>query len=123
MNFDERGPIYAQIAHRIKEDIISGKLHEEEQVLSPNQYAAFYQINPATAAKAFELLEEEGILHEKRGLGRFVSRQARIRLLRERRERFFKQYVDPMLEEAFAIGITPEEIASYMTGPKGGTHG
>lgn len=123
MNFDERGPIYAQIAHRIKEDIISGKLHEEEPVLSPHQYAAFYQINPAAALKAFEQLEEEGLLYEKRGIGRFVSRQARIRLLGERRERFFRKFVDPMLEEAFAIGITPDEIASYMTGAKGGTGG
>ncbi|HEY8471094.1 MAG TPA: hypothetical protein VIL37_00450 [Natronosporangium sp.] len=68
--------------------------------MSTNQYAAFYRINPATAAKGFHQLVEEGILHKRRGIGMFVSPGARQRLLTERRERFFADLVDPMVAHA-----------------------
>ncbi len=75
--FDDRSPIYLQIAEQIKNDIVTGALAEDEQVMSTNQYAAFYQINPATAAKGFAQLVDEGVLYKKRGIGMFVSPDAR----------------------------------------------
>lgn len=49
---DDGRPIFLQIAEKIEDDIIEGRLPEESQVPSTNQFAAFYQINPATAARA-----------------------------------------------------------------------
>jgi len=37
--FDDRSPIYLQIAEQIKNDIVTGALAEDEQVMSTNQYA------------------------------------------------------------------------------------
>ena len=73
MVFDDRSPIYLQIAEQIKNDIVTGALAEDEQVMSTNQYAAFYRINPATAAKGFAQLVDDGVLYKKRGIGMFVS--------------------------------------------------
>jgi GntR family transcriptional regulator len=53
---DDTRPIFLQIAERIEEDILAGQLAEEEQAPSTNQFAALYQINPATAAKGVNLL-------------------------------------------------------------------
>ncbi|MGH3392098.1 MAG: GntR family transcriptional regulator [Actinomadura sp.] len=103
--FDDRSPIYRQIAEHIKSDVLSERLKGDEQVMSTNQYAAFYRINPATAAKAFQQLAEEGVLYKKRGIGMFVSPNARETLRAERRESFFTDVVDPMVAEARAIGI------------------
>jgi DNA-binding transcriptional regulator YhcF (GntR family) len=80
--------------------------------MSTNQYAAFYQINPATAAKGFAQLVDEGVLYKKRGIGMFVSPQAREKLRSRRRERFFAEVVDPMLAEAKMIGVPEAEEAS-----------
>ena len=44
---DDTHPIFVQIAERIENDIIAGELPEVAQVPSTNQFAAFYQINPA----------------------------------------------------------------------------
>jgi GntR family transcriptional regulator len=74
------------------------------------QYAAFYRINPATAAKAFQQLVDEGVLYKKRGLGMFVSPTAPDRLRRARRARFFADVVDPMVAEALAIGIPLRDV-------------
>jgi DNA-binding transcriptional regulator YhcF (GntR family) len=61
-SFDGQLPIYHQIAERIRADVLSGALPPDQQVMSTNQYAAFYRINPATAAKAFQQLVDEGVL-------------------------------------------------------------
>jgi DNA-binding transcriptional regulator YhcF (GntR family) len=116
--FDDRSPIYLQIADKIKEDILSGALGEDEQVMSTNQYASFYRINPATAAKGFQQLVEEGVLYKRRGIGMFVSPDARDKLRAERRERFFEQVVDAMIAEARVIGISLDEIVRRIEGAK-----
>jgi DNA-binding transcriptional regulator YhcF (GntR family) len=116
--FDDRSPIYLQIADAIRNDVLSGALKEDEQVMSTNQYAAFYRINPATAAKGFAQLVEEGVLYKKRGIGMFVSPDAREKLRRERRERFFTEVVDPMLAEAKRVGIEIDEIVRHLGGAR-----
>lgn len=110
ITFDDHSPIYRQIAEQIKQNILTGAIQEEEQVMSTNQYAAFYRINPATAAKAFQQLVEEGVLYKKRGIGMFVSPGATETLRSQRREHFFDEIVDPMVAEAQTIGIPMEEI-------------
>jgi DNA-binding transcriptional regulator YhcF (GntR family) len=112
--FDDRSPIYLQIADKIKNDILSGSLREDEQVMSTNQYAAFYRINPATAAKGFHQLIDEGILYKRRGVGMFVAPDARDRLLADRRKRFFADVVDPVLAEARVLGIPVGDIVRHL---------
>lgn len=116
---DENCPIFLQIAERIEEDILAGRLTEEEQVPSTNQFAALYQINPATAAKGVNLLVDQGILYKKRGVGMFVATGSRERLMEKRREVFFEQYVVTMLREAKRLGIEEEQmIAMIQRGAK-----
>ena len=111
---DENRPIFVQIAERIENDIIAGELPEETQVPSTNQFASFYQINPATAAKGVNLLVDQGILYKKRGLGMYVAPGAQARLLEKRREQFYEQYVVSMIREAEKLGITQEQLADMI---------
>ncbi|ASO22104.1 DNA-binding transcriptional regulator YhcF (GntR family) [Actinoalloteichus hoggarensis] len=112
--FDDRSPIYQQIAERIKNDILGGELAEDDQVMSTNQYAAFYRINPATAAKGFHQLIEEGVLYKKRGIGMFVSKGAQEALRAQRRQRFFEEVVDAMVTEARIVGISLDEVVQRI---------
>lgn len=112
--FDERSPIYRQIAEQIKADVLSGTLKGDDQVLSTNQYATFYRINPATVAKAFQQLVDEDILYKRRGVGMFVSPGARDALLAQHRERFFPDVVEPMLAEAKTIGVPLRDIIERL---------
>ncbi|HZG74375.1 MAG TPA: GntR family transcriptional regulator [Paenibacillus sp.] len=107
---DEGKPIFQQIAERIEDDIIDETLPEESQVPSTNQFAAFYQINPATAAKGVNLLVEQGILYKKRGIGMFVASGARQTLIEKRKEQFYEQFVVTMLTEASKLRIDREEL-------------
>ncbi|GCE31630.1 GntR family transcriptional regulator [Dictyobacter alpinus] len=111
---EDNRPIFMQIAERIENDIIEGELPEESQVPSTNQFATFYQINPATAAKGINLLVDQDILYKKRGVGMFVVTGARARLLARRKEQFFEQYVVTMLQEAEKLGITIDELKDMI---------
>ena len=111
---DDSKPIFVQIAERIENDIIAGILPEESQVPSTNQFAAHYQINPATAAKGVNLLVDEGILYKKRGIGMFVADGAKQVLTGKRKELFFEQFVQSMLREADKLGINMEELIEMI---------
>lgn len=112
--FDDRTPIYRQIAEGIEQEILTGALQEDEQVMSTNQYAAHYRINPATAQKAFQQLVDDEILYKKRGIGMFVSPGATTRLRSQRRARFVADVVDPMIAEAKAIGVPLSDVIARI---------
>lgn len=111
---DDDRPIFAQIAIRIENDIIADVLKEEDQVPSTNQFAAYYNINPATAAKGVNLLVDKGILYKRRGIGMFVSAGAKAQLLDDRRKQFDEQYVKPMLQEAAKLGMSSDQVIDLI---------
>jgi DNA-binding transcriptional regulator YhcF (GntR family) len=111
---DDAKPIFVQIAERIEDDILTGRLPEDSQIPSTNQFAAFYQINPATAAKGVNLLVDEGILYKRRGIGMFVSPGAREQILLKRKNQFYEQYVLAMMREAEKLGIGAEELVQMI---------
>jgi DNA-binding transcriptional regulator YhcF (GntR family) len=112
--FDDGSPIYRQIADRIRADVISGTLAGDEQVMSTTQYATHFRINPATAAKAFQQLVDEGVLYKRRGIGMFVAPDARDRLREQHRSRFFEDVVDPMVAQAAAVGIPLADVVEHL---------
>ena len=112
--FDDRTPIYRQIAGQLREDILGGALADDEQVMSTNQYAAFHRINPATVAKAFQELVDAGLLYKKRGVGMFVTPGAGERLRGERRARFFEDVLAPVVAEAERLSIPVDDIVAAI---------
>lgn len=110
----DRKSIYLQISEMIETDVLRGILLEEEQVPSTNELARLYTINPATAAKGVNLLVDEGILYKRRGIGMFVSRGAREKILAKRRAAFAENHVAPLLAEAGSLGISTEELLTMI---------
>jgi GntR family transcriptional regulator len=111
---DEGTPLFLQIGAQLADDISDGTLAEGERVPSSNEFAAYYRINPATAAKGINVLIDQGLLEKRRGIGMFVAAGARERLLAERRQRFAEQYVEPMLVEARRLGMDEADLVSMV---------
>jgi GntR family transcriptional regulator len=112
---DEGTPLFTQIAERLAAEIADGGLAEGERVPSTNELAAFYRINPATAAKGINLLADDGLLEKRRGIGMFVADGARQRLLGQRREQFTERYLRPLLTEATRLGIDAGELVELIS--------
>jgi DNA-binding transcriptional regulator YhcF (GntR family) len=112
--FDDHAPIYRQIADAIRRDVLDGTLGEGDKVMSTTQYAVHFRINPATAAKAFQDLVDQGVLEKHRGVGMFVADGARARLQDDYRRTFFEDFVDPMFERATALGISLDDVIGHI---------
>ncbi len=111
---EEGKALFLQIAENVEESIINGSLAEESQAPSTNELAAFYRINPATAAKGVNLLVDKGVLYKRRGIGMFVATGARDQLLAERRAAFADRFVDPLLAEARNLGLSPDDLTGLI---------
>jgi GntR family transcriptional regulator len=111
---DEGTPLFVQIAGRLAGEIADGGLAEGERVPSTNELAAFYRINPATAAKGINVLADGGLLEKRRGIGMFVASGARQRLLTRRRAEYTHRYVEPLLTEAARLGIGTDELFALI---------
>lgn len=111
---DSLKPIYIQIAEWLEDEIINGDIEEEEQVLSTNQFASMYNVNPATVGKGLNMLVNEDILYKKRGIGMFVKTGAKDLLIKKRKDNFFKDYIETLIFEAKKLGITTDELVELI---------
>jgi len=112
---EEGKPLFLQIAEQIEDSIVDGSLAEEAQAPSTNELAAFYRINPATAAKGVAMLTDKGVIYKRRGIGMFVADGARERLRGERRAAFADRYIDPLIAEARTLGLDAADLAALLT--------
>ena len=110
---DDR-PLFVQIAEAVEDQIVSGALPEGSAAPSTNALAAFYRINPATAGKGMRLLQDQGVVERRRGLGMFVVKGARAELLQKRRASITTGYVRPLVAEARAIGLSKDDLVEMV---------
>lgn len=118
IDFNSEKPIYLQLAEAIEDNILKGIFQEETQIISTTEISVKYKINPATAGKGVNVLVDEGIEYKKRGVGMFVSTGARERILKKRRKNFLQDFILPLMDEAFKLGISKEEIIGMIEGRK-----
>lgn len=111
---DGEKPIFQQIKETIEDAILDGSLQVEDRIPSINEFAKQYQINPATANKGVNELVERGIIYKKRGVGMYVSSEAKQILVRERKESFEQSYIMPLINEAARLGITVEDLETML---------
>ncbi|MEK3935988.1 GntR family transcriptional regulator [Sporosarcina sp. FSL W7-1349] len=114
LDLDSSKPIYVQIAEWIESEIIDGTLQADEKVHSQYQLAEIFNINPATAGKGLTLLLDAGIVYKRRGLGTFVSPDARDALIVKRKEETLQGLIRQLLTEARLLGVDDEHLLSMI---------
>lgn len=112
--FDNNKPIFIQVREIIEDQIVNDLLQEGDQAPSTNQMVTFYKINHATVTKGVNQLVDEGILYKKRGIGMFVAKGAKNRLVGKRKQAFSDEYVVPLVQEAEKLGISENEIIELI---------
>ncbi len=76
MEFSNHQAIYLQIADQICESILMQHKLSGERIASVREMALQIEVNPNTVARAYSLLQEQGIIFNKRGLGFFIAETA-----------------------------------------------
>ena len=73
IDLKSRTAIYEQIYKKTVELIINGQLKEDDQMPSVRALSAEISVNPNTIAKAYAMLEKDGIIYSLAGRGSFVA--------------------------------------------------
>lgn len=116
--FHGRAPVYLQIVGRIRSDILKGIYAADEQVPPVRQLAAEASVNPNTVQRALAELEREGLLYTKGTVGRFVTSDADV--LERARETMHREAMTNLVGELLSLGITKEELISFIQEAKEG---
>ncbi len=66
-------PIYRQIVDQVRRLVAGGQLQPGQELPSVRAVAQQHAINPMTVSKAYSLLEAEGVLTRRRGVGMAVA--------------------------------------------------
>ena len=67
-----RAPIYMQLSTVFRRFIVRGEWPVDHRIPTHEALAAQFEVNPATIRKAFEILEQEGLIERFRRRGTFV---------------------------------------------------
>ncbi|MED4453587.1 GntR family transcriptional regulator [Metabacillus fastidiosus] len=103
-----------QVAEWLETEIMNGHFESDQKVYSQYQLAEMYTINPATAAKGLNLLVEANILYKKRGLGMFVSENAREMIRNKRKNETLRSLVYELVLEAGRLQISEGELIEMI---------
>ena len=66
-------PIYRQLVEQVQRLVAGGQLQPGADLPSVRSLAEQHAINPMTVSKAYSLLEAQGLLERRRGLGMVVA--------------------------------------------------
>ncbi|WP_188455931.1 GntR family transcriptional regulator [Virgibacillus oceani] len=114
INADGSKPIYIQISEWIETEILNGNFTKDEKVYSQYKLAELFNINPATAAKGLNILYEENILYNKRGLGKFVSNDAKELILDKRKNQTLKGLIQEVVLESERLDVSENELIDMI---------
>lgn len=106
-------PIYRQVMDQVRRQIVAGQLFEGTQIASVRELAAQLKVNPMTISKAYGLLEMEGLLERKRGVGLFVARIQEARKSHAK-ARLLEQILNRAVAAAMQMDIPEEEVYEIM---------
>lgn len=101
-------PVFRQIMDQIRFHVMSGVLQPGDELPSTRTLSAELGINPMTVSKAFNILEEEGLVKRRPGLPLIVSRQRRSDLEETRVERL-RTKLGPIATIVRQLHIDPED--------------
>ena len=110
MEFNAHKPIYLQICSQLYEQILCGDLKADDRIPSVRDYGIQLGVNPNTIMRSYETMTEAGIIYNKRGIGYFISAEAKEIVLKQMREEFLEKELPDVIKKMKLLGVGLEEI-------------
>ena len=106
-------PIYQQIADSFRADILEGKLKEGEYLPSIRGLARDLKISVITTMKAYEMLDQEGLVTAVQGKGYVVNSQDG-NMLKEQHMRKVEEGLMQAIQSARIAGLSQNELIETL---------
>ncbi len=110
MQFKDSQSIYLQIADYVCEKILLGEWKAEERIPSVRELAVQLEVNPNTVMRTFDFLQQQEIIYNQRGIGYFVTANARERALDYRKVAFLQKDLPGVFRNMYLLGMNTEEL-------------
>ena len=108
-------PIYTQVVGQISRAIARGLIRPGEKLPAVRNLAAELVINPNTVARAYTILEQQGLVTTKTGSGTYAS-DPRLRDKDVRELNILNDRVDNIITQGLNLGLGHEEIVELLRG-------
>lgn len=112
--FNSSEPIYRQVAEQIEDAIAAGGFEEGQQIPSTTEISKEFHINPATVLKGMNIVVAKNLIEKRRGLGMFVTDGAHQRIVSEKKNLFFENFVVSLVKEARSLDISESELLELI---------
>lgn len=109
INHTSMEPIYEQIVAQIKAEVIEGRMTAGDALPSVRELSRELKISALTVKKAYDNLEEEGLIVTVHGKGSFIAAANQELLMEERRKELEKE-LEAAVQKARTGGLTAKEI-------------
>lgn len=106
-------PIYEQIVNQIRDAVVKGELVEGEGIPSIRTLARDLQVSVITTKRAYEELEQEGVIESIPGRGFYISKQNNDHLREKQMMNLEKKFSDLILESKSA-GMNLEDVIEMI---------
>ena len=113
INNSSMQPIYEQIVGQIKDQILQGNLKEGDALSSVRVLAKDLKISALTVKKAYDYLEQEGLIATIHGKGSFVL-SANPSLLEEEQRREVESCMEQVVTKGRNCGMSDEELRELL---------
>jgi GntR family transcriptional regulator len=113
MEFNENQAIYLQIADYFCENIIQRKWQKGEKIPSIREIAVKVEVNPNTAMRTYNYLQEKGIIFNKRGIGYFVTDDGYGKTLELKKEQFINEDLPQMFRLFDLLQFSFDDLKKY----------
>ncbi len=97
------------------DDIAGGAYGADTRLPSVREYAASVEVNANTVMRAYDHLQQHGMIYNKRGIGYFVSADAGEKVLAERRSVFFAGEADYFFGRLHSFGVSAARLGEMYT--------
>jgi DNA-binding transcriptional regulator YhcF (GntR family) len=110
MDFNNTQAIYLQIADYVCEQIQLQQWQTEDKIPSVRDMAVNLEVNPNTVMRSYDHLQQQEIIHTRRGMGYFVSEYATKKIIEVRRAQFLKEELPLFFRKIYMLGIEPKDL-------------
>lgn len=108
IDYRKKTSIYEQIVNEIERYVSLGVLKEGQRIFSVRSLASDLGINPNTVKKAYDILEEKGIIVTLSTKGTFIVENTE--LVRQERKKELIKSIKEKIKELENIGVSVDEI-------------
>lgn len=107
-------PIYRQLVEQVRRLVAAGQMAPGDGLPSVREVAQSLALNPMTVSKAYNLLEMEGLLTRRRGMGMVVAERAQGGQSTLERAELLRPTLERAALEARQLELDPDTVVSLF---------